>query len=150
MENMWNLTVDELFDIAEKNTRILFPDKLEQLWKILFTNKMGLNEIEKEEIHRISSDEMYILTNTDGINGATAMLYSSQLHELAVRLDSNLYILPSSVHEVIVVPANDRFDPFNLMELVKEVNKTVVLPEEILADNVYYYKRDNKRIMSCI
>ena len=58
---------------------------------------------------------------------------------MAERLKDSLYLLPSSVHEVIAIPASAAGDPKELPSLVQEINLTEVAPEEILSDCVYYY-----------
>ena len=86
---------------------------------------------------------MYILTNEFRTNGATTLLYEGILEEIAGMFDSDIILLPSSIHEVILVPAASgdeylkQLDDFSAM--VKEVNETELADEEILSDHAYYY-----------
>lgn len=83
---------------------------------------------------------MYIYANAAGSNGAAVMLYWNCLDKLAHELKGDLYILPSSVHEVIAVPAAEIGDPAGLKDIVREVNAGgTIEDDEILSDNVYLY-----------
>ncbi len=81
---------------------------------------------------------LFAITSKDLINGAAAMLYKERFDELAKKLESDLYVLPSSVQEVIVMPA-DGNDPSALKSIVAEVNANVVGEEEFLSGSVYKY-----------
>lgn len=81
---------------------------------------------------------MYIFTNAEKVNGASVMLYGEYFGELSAKLRSDLYIMPSSIHEVIAVPA-DGLNPDDLRRMVAEVNARAVSSEEILGESVYKY-----------
>ncbi len=85
---------------------------------------------------------MYVLSNHTRINGAASILYEGLLGKIADRLECDLFILPSSVHEVIVIPEKGDEDYYRLSEMVREVNETQLSPEEVLADHAYYYSRE--------
>ena len=74
---------------------------------------------------------MWVISNEKGINGAASMLYENELHELAENLESDLYILPSSVHEVLAV-STELTEPEELARMVAEVNMQKVALEERL------------------
>ncbi len=84
---------------------------------------------------------MYVLSNCDRVFGASALLYSASMKALAEKWNKNLIILPSSVHEVILLPDDGITEKEFYREMVKEVNDTQVEPEERLSYNVYYYDR---------
>lgn len=79
--------------------------------------------------------------NEQGINGAVSMLYEDKLHELSERLDSDLYIMPSSIHETIAISATS-MDPEELAMMVQEVNMNEVSLGERLSNQVYHYDKD--------
>ena len=89
---------------------------------------------------------MYVCTNTMKLNGAGTILYTGLLQEFADRVGSDVFILPSSIHEMILIPANEYCDVDYLKDMVRTVNATEVAPEEILSDNVYYYNRLTDRV----
>ncbi len=88
---------------------------------------------------------MWVISNEKGINGAVSMLYENELHELAESLESDLYILPSSVHEVIAV-SSDMGSPEMLAQMVAEVNMQEVALEERLSNQVYHYDKDLRKL----
>ena len=86
---------------------------------------------------------MYFLTNRERRYGASVILYPDYLGKLAGEMGTDLYILPSSIHEVIAVTVSG-MDPSALQDIVKEVNGTkgIIRPDEVLSNNVYRYRRD--------
>ena len=145
---MDNISEEELFDLAYKNTKRLLPPTVLPIEK-------SMNKLFKEQdfsdkeiemmigyLESIPEDKkMYIISNSSNINGATSIIYlKDTLGEIADRIDSDLYVIPSSVHEVIVV-SDKHFSELNLKEIVKEVNITEVADTEILSDSVYFYDR---------
>jgi hypothetical protein len=89
--------------------------------------------------------QMYVISNEKGINGAISMLYEDKLHTLAAELESDLYIMPSSIHEVIAVSAN-MGDPNELASMVAEVNMDQVSLQERLSNQVYHYDKDLRKL----
>lgn len=131
-----NLTEAELYENARRNTKILLPIKIKKLDEVI-------GEMLEEDIEEKSN--LYIISNDMGINGAVSMIYEEDLYKLAENLNSDLYILPSSIHEVIAVPSKSE-DVEWLRELVRTVNKEQVAMEERLSYSVYHYKRKNRKI----
>ena len=64
-----------------------------------------------------------------------------------MRLGADYYVLPSSVHEVMIVPDDGGFDSGELEEMVREINATQVAPEEVLSDHIYYYNCGEGRLL---
>lgn len=89
---------------------------------------------------------MWVLTNTKKSNGAAVMLYPDVFKELADRIGNDLYVLPSSIHEVIAIPVDD-MGTEGLKEIVGAVNSSEVSEEEYLGENVYKYIRSENRIV---
>lgn len=84
---------------------------------------------------------MYILTNGSMCYGASEILDKNTLHSIADRIGDGFIVLPSSVHEVIVLKADDAAEYGKLANMVREVNTTQVTVEERLSDHVYAYSR---------
>ena len=74
------------------------------------------------------------------------MIYPGVLRALADDLGENFYILPSSVHEILLLPDSGAEDARYLREMIREVNATQVEPEEVLSDNLYYFDRLKNRM----
>ena len=89
---------------------------------------------------------LLILTNRSGVYGASAILYEGVLKNIAQRLGSDLVILPSSVHEVILLPYEDERRMEGLERMVREINQTVLPEEEVLSDQVYVYNRETDKV----
>ncbi len=84
---------------------------------------------------------LYVLTNSSGICGACALLYPDQLKNFADMLESDLVILPSSIHEVLLVPYDDHISFDELAHMVSHINRAEVPVEDRLSDQVYLYSR---------
>ena len=89
---------------------------------------------------------MYVCSNTSKINGAGVIFYDGLLRKFADKVDSDFYILPSSIHETLFIPDTGDMDIEYLRDMVRTVNATEVAPDEILSDNVYYYNRLTDRV----
>ena len=70
------------------------------------------------------------------------MLYSDVIKDFAKKMEKNLYILPSSIHEVILLPDDESQTKEELLEMVTDINRTQVEECEVLADSVYYYHKE--------
>lgn len=90
--------------------------------------------------------DMYIVTNKIMLNGASVMMYDGTLSALAEEIDMDLYVLPSSIHELIVIPARPEFDVSVLKDMVCTINLEEVDADEVLSDSVYYYSRNDNEI----
>jgi len=89
---------------------------------------------------------MTVCSNKRKMHGAAFMMYTDLLAELAERKNSDLYILPSSIHEVLAIKADQCESEETLAEMVKDVNRTQVAPNEVLSDSVYLYSREDGTI----
>lgn len=88
---------------------------------------------------------MTVVTNDKGINGAASLFYPGIMDKIGSEIVyGNYYILPSSIHEVLVVPDTIIESPDELKQIIKAVNKEAVAPEEQLSDELYYYDTKNK------
>lgn len=143
MMKFWNINTQELYEQAHKNTVKKFPVLLKHLEEIL------LESIDDLKAHDIEEDKcavpMYVVTNTTKLNGATVILYENQLRDLAKCFGGDYFLLPSSIHETLLIPVTDAIDdPSDLKEMVVDVNKACVRAEEFLSDSVYRYFADEK------
>ena len=141
---IWNVTEDEIYNDALKNTPVLLAGSIVPMSKIL-SEIAGTAPADNDEkvCEYTGEDILYVLTNSSRVNGAACILYDNLLKKFANDVHSDLYILPSSVHEVIIVPKKNAFDKSELADMVREVNEQGVSQDEILSDNVYEYNRKN-------
>ena len=167
---IWGITKEELFDHARKNTPLIFPEEIRNMDDIILEMLEGeiresvpadLIREEPEYCARAARDQMdelyedrdagiqmYVLSNRYKINGAVCMLYDHVLERFADQVQEDLYILPSSIHEVLLIPAGDGIEKEQLSAMVRQVNRDAVLADEILSDHVYYYQRNTDKIVS--
>lgn len=135
MAKQFGLNKEEIWNIAKINTP-----------RLLKADIMPMSSFIPNENLYDEEEEMYILCNSKKTSGAGVILYDKILEELSSKLESDLYILPSSIHETIVIRADEDKDVYALQEMVKNINNTVVSTEDILSDKVYHYIRSNKEL----
>jgi hypothetical protein len=157
---LWNTSLTEISALAKENTSKLFPHSIRSMDEVLrgmlqeeYLEGVGADladPIIDEFLHNswnVKQQNMYVLTNQKGINGATCMLYDNVLRDFADNIHSDLFILPSSIHEIILVPCQKDMKKEAFMEMVSEVNRTQVAGDEILSDRVYFYTRKENAIV---
>lgn len=154
LSEMWGLDENVLYKLAQTNTPQLFPPSINSMEEVIF-RMMEMQQEEQEqdfeeELSKLSgaiSDDCFgiptfVLSNNTGINGAAALLYPDVLKNIAKAIgEEELYILPSSIHETLLVPASfvHSQDITTFTNMVQEVNATQVLPEEKLSDGIYKF-----------
>lgn len=135
LEN-WGVTEEELVDTAIRNTPRLFPHKISRLIDMI-----------RQHVELGGPDlPVYVLTNRVNINGACTMFYSNILKEIGDDLEQDFYILPSSIHEVLLIGEKESCPVKELYEMVWDANHSVVSEKEFLSNHVYYYCRENDEI----
>lgn len=131
------ISEDEIFARALLNTKKNIA--VEDMYNLLVS--MGCDEKEMEYMG-IEPSKMLIVTNKERTHGASVICDKDFLSIIAKEYDSNLVILPSSIHECIIC-----FDNAPDMELyngmVREAYKTQVVPEEVLSNHAYFFNRLN-------
>lgn len=142
--DMWGQPAEVVYRTACRNMKQHMPDLVLPMWRLL-EDTMGIRMEESE-----SSMPLYVLTNRERIFGASAMLYSDKVRKLAEELNTDLLILPSSVHEVLLLPDDKAQDYDFYRQMVSEVNRTQVDPEEVLSFNLYRYDREKAEIEAIV
>lgn len=127
--NYWKLPISLLYQCAKENTKRLCPCILKPLSEYV-------SHYLKEAV---PESPLLILSNESGIYGATVLLYPEVPNRIFERVGKNYYLLPSSIHEFLVVPDELDVKPLNLQEIVREVNEKHIIEEEFLSDNIYYF-----------
>lgn len=151
----WGVSIEELYEIALCNSMQHFPWRMESLAKVI--TKSIPDDLARQlppEVYRAMTEtvdqlcgvNMYVLTNDVGINGATSILYDKVLENFARVQDSNVFLLPASVHEMILIPEDEETDPRLLSQLVWNANQSSVGLIDLLSNQIYYYDRNTKDI----
>ncbi len=135
---LWNKSMKEILLTARQNTESMFPP-------VLFSMDDMIEDLMKEyEMPcppAMTDGSMYILTNESKINGATVVLYEGLLCSIARQFGEGFYLVPSSIHEMILLPESAVSKPYGLTEILHDGNRNseIVSQEEVLSDSVYYY-----------
>lgn len=136
---------DELYELSYWNTLRLFPPSIKPLHNVIeeLAHKIG-QPLERDKFS-MKKGKMYVISNERGHKGAIYMAYDEVIYRLAEKLDTDLYILPSSIHEVLAVSTSGT-DAVYLAQIVNEVNTEFVDPEYQLSNKVYYYDRNLRKL----
>lgn len=150
---LWEVTEEDLYQAAIKNTPLLMPaviKTMEDVLSELIRGRFGevINDTVVNAVFENIPDSpiLYICSNNIGINGASCILYEGVLAEFAERMGSDVIILPSSIHETILLPDRDEMDYNDMRDLVKSVNENDVPDEDILSDRVYRYSLEKREV----
>lgn len=156
----YGVTPEELHVLAMENMERLSPPVFLPLGEMIvdvMTEDFGRNEgVSQEEAKEYVKDmiptggpNVYCLTNQYKMNGAVGIMSESIQQMVADRVGGDYYVLPSSVHEVLIVPQSAGMDPEELTDMVNTVNEGCVMQDEILSDHVYQYDAKEHKLSLC-
>jgi len=140
----WNISTEELYALAMKNTPHLLHYQLQNMTDVIID--LFCNDHIELSKDLLPVFPMYVLSNTTKLNGSGCILYEDLLSEIAQNLDSDFYILPSSIHEVLLIPVASASSREDLSSMVHEINATQLAREEVLSDRVYFYSRHSGKV----
>ena len=149
----WGIDIQELDFLAMENTQRLFSAVIRDMDELIREVLLENDEVSEDiiDIFRIDDKKeivkMYVLSNKSGVNGANCLLYDNLIKNFAEAIGSDLIIIPSSVHEIILVPSCESIPINELNEIVKDINRNQVPYDEILSDHVYYFSRERNKII---
>lgn len=146
----WGVSPEEIYQKAVDNAVKNQPPVLTSL-EDLVLEMSGLpleakNLFQLEEGEEVPKDGMFVLSNQMGINGASVLAYPNLQEQLEAVFPYGCYILPSSVHEIIIVPKDFGKTPKELGKMVRQTNKSDVEREEVLSDRVYEFDKEERRL----
>lgn len=144
--DLWGMNTQEVYETALKNMQ-------ERNYIKIYTMDSVINSLlfgtEKEEISKEVLEKMQnpflAMTSVNYMNGSAGILDTDKLQEISEAIGQDLYILPSSIHECLILPKYEKTVQ-ELKEMVQEVNRQEVEPEEWLSDNVYEYSAATKEV----
>ena len=140
-----NWTEEFLYDKALTNTRMLFPFvhmRIEEMMmKIMGAgrSKESISKLFPEYEHMSAEECVYVITNKAQFYGSSALLYPEVIGRVADKIGTDCYILPSSVHDLIVLSTDTYYKHNKLANIVKTTNNESVRPSERLSDSIYMY-----------
>lgn len=158
---LWHLSTESLYCLAVKNTPRLFPASIYRLEDLLagelissvpsdpgaFPGAHPLSGPIASDLLPDSSPALYVLTNSAGIHGAACLAYRDIIKNFADQAGMDLIILPSSIHEVLLIPDTRSCRYEDIRDMIKKVNSEDVPPEDRLSDELYLYDRSSCRLM---
>lgn len=147
----WNVNVEQLYKDAKLNVKCLIPARLmcmqHVIEKLCDISKGEEKDLLKAKFPPENKEFMYILTNSIHQFGAAVLAYPNILEMASRIIGEDFYLLPSSIHEVILIPKSKSPDLKDLNEMINEVNETQVQEEEVLSDHAYYYEKNTHTLM---
>lgn len=139
---LWKVNENEVFDIAVKNTKEKLGFIIEDLAQYFPLALEPYNIAECNVDMKEMSGRMYCMTNSAKYFGASCMIQEEKLHEFCEKIKSDLIIIPSSVHEILIVPDKNEFEREGINEIIKDVNIKTLNEGEVLSDHAYYFEKD--------
>ena len=124
---LWKVNARELYERAMENTPVLQGYDVTDMNTVLEEMRAfeGTEDTEYEEDIQ-QQVPMYVLSNKSRVHGAACILYPDILKDFAAVVEKDLYVLPSSIHEVILLPAEGTEDSEQLKAMVHEINESQV------------------------
>ena len=150
-QKLWEVSVEDLYQVAKENTQILLGHEIKSMSEVLcgIMEEEGTEESDEDYMLEMSdSVPMYVLTNKQKVNGAACMLYPDLIRQFSDRIGKNLFIIPSSVHELLLLPADHKDEASEIRCMIREINDTQVRVEEILSYSLYFYDRQKGEIIT--
>ena len=137
--NLWAIEQEELFARAKENTQKLLP--------VQFGNMVyAVKKIFPETRDQFTDLGMHVLSNDKNSMGAAVLVYDGLLDGIAAFFGEGYYVIPSSIHEVIVYPESTEMKKEDVNEIIRDMNQFCIEQEEILSDHVYYYDKERKAL----
>ncbi|MBR3244373.1 MAG: hypothetical protein IKF90_17060, partial [Parasporobacterium sp.] len=148
----YGISVEQLHEDALKSSEQVMQPTIHPMSDLLSSMTIyggqGISQTEgfDAQLESISFDgpNMTVLSNKMTMFGAAAIAYDGMLDKIAEKAGTDLIVIPSSLHEVIILPDNGIFDYKDLENMVQEVNRYEVRPEDKLSDHLYHYDREGK------
>lgn len=148
LQHVWKVDLSDLYSIASLNTPKLLSAELVPMNTVI-QELLGYVSAEDFESHDFDENDshLFVLSNELRHLGAACILYDRVLEDIGNQLNEDFYVLPSSIHETIILPASYHIRDFDLDEMIVEINATQVSAEETLSDHAYYYSRKESKLL---
>lgn len=148
---LWDVSVETLYQAAKENTQRLQKYEIKSMADVLceIMNSENPEEFDYNECKSEFSDHvpMYVLSNRSRVEGAACMLYPDLIQDFANVIGSSFYIIPSSIHELLLLPTEHTDESKEIKKMIREINDTQVKTEEILSYSLYLYDKEEGKIV---
>lgn len=149
LETYFNNDICLLDRYATLNTSLLYPIKfkgmMEQLMELM-PLEMFVDNYLPPDMDDIPQESCYVLTNEKGFYGAASILYPDVFDLIRTKVEGNFFLIPSSVHELLILPYDLKMNEKQINHIIREVNTKVVEPDDFLSNDVL--KVDEYNIIS--
>jgi len=146
----WNVSQDEIHKVAVENMERMNPSTFKtmtQTMEDMMKEGVEDNASRTSGLDVAEEEPMYVLTNVGKYNGAAALLDEKLMEQISEKFREGFYIIPSSIHETLIVPKSQPLTITYLENMVSEINATEVSPEEMLSNHIYEYDEENHEII---
>lgn len=133
--DIWGITAEDLFPIAEANTPLLYPPQISCMSDFIVGEPCPGHP-----------GQMYVLTNTYHTYGSAAIRYKDTLKDFSLLMGSDVLLLPDSIHHMVLIPLKEGENPESYRDMVRSANERFTDISHFLSNNVYLYKRDTGEI----
>lgn len=140
---LWGIRTDVLHEHAKNNMEKVFPYELHTMDYIM-SDMMGIPFEESRD--SMENSLMFVLSNNKKWQGASYLFCPEVLEAVSKELGGSFLILPSSIHELILIRQREDSNIQVLRDMVCEVNQTQVIPEERLSNEIYQYDAENRKM----
>jgi len=139
------VTPEQLHNDAMENAPVIKPVEIKGMSEVM-AEMMGVEQAEMLGIFPVAPEDekIYVATVPDKVHGAGVLAYQNFMEQAAERAGGDFFILPSSIHEILIVPDKGEMGLKDLEAMVREVNATQVAPADKLTDSVYHYDSKEK------
>lgn len=147
----WNISEEELYQNAVENAQKKEAPVLQSILSLVEEVESGKDEseniLEKNNIpENLMLEPMFILSNKEKSFGASVMVYPEVMDKVSQLYPEGFYIIPSSIHELLIAPKDIERNAKELGELVREINGEMIEKKDILSDRVYEYDKEQGKI----
>lgn len=144
----WDISLDKLYETASENTQKILGYEIKNMRSVMYEmirKNPGKFDYRGCTARSENSVPMYVLSNKSGIEGAACMIYPKLIENFAEALGNSLYIIPSSINELLLLPLLNNVGT-DIKNLVKETNDSYLDPKDILSYSLYYFDRKTHQI----
>ena len=143
MLESYGITAEQLHKDAMEIAPEVRPAVIQGMSEVM-AEMLGVEQAEMMGLVPSPDEPIFVATVPDKTQGASVLAYQDFMDQAAEKLGGDFFILPSSIHEILLVKDDGNFDRAALENMVREVNATQVAPEDKLTDNVYHYDSKDK------
>lgn len=139
----WGVSTEDLMRDSLENTPRILPGNCRDIFSMMekmCPDKAGTLSDDMKDLG------LYVISNERFTLGAAVMLYPGMMEEVSELLGGNLYIIPSSIHELIAISDRTEAHSQYLKDMIRLVNRTQLPPQDILSDSLYYFDRETGKI----